>query len=737
MAHAIREDSPFLEALQVWAELTDTDPHSGKVGGYTLGGLGTREVYEKLKEALDLDPTEVTATFLFSYYLKTYLAERSASMADLMGDDAEAMLAKIALARKLKHLLEAPDVLQLRENFTNGVKSGLASLGALDRADVAKVLADDDTMAILRRDALRSIERLRVDQFLKGEVEVVALSYVPLVYEWWNINSLLRAMTYLPSGVSLNLIRDPNAYESFFAFSVRNGGNLFVLTDISEHAHPMAASMTRRPDKDLARRIGKNWFPYELLDFQMNAKGGFDPKQHSDSTEVVPYQKEHRPLKNLNEVGPGEVIWITMMFDLIIRKFWKQGYQAPALSFTGEMVKSEVALIGHAVQAGLPIALDESLKMPALSVGEIADAGTLDEKQIGKVYDNPNQWMVDRYKHLVPDETINLMGPPGKVQQITHATGEVSAPDRKVDTFLMSDKQKLANRLKSTALHTLSGTRFGTPAALEADRRFIARYNLADQIDRHADEEFERRKAEVLAWWHARVQANLPTILRWALNDALWVERFAGDGVSAHDKAGPTRYVADPTDKSDRAGLSFTERKIILSNFVRHFDLRPAMRENGHGVMVKKGLDLWDSMASFSGKSFGTWDRTKGRMCVVNGAKASTVSILYPMTAADLAMTAACTVDELPDVLQFWSLADRYRGNCILARIDPMVWRASNPWIGLDLRINLPMSVSGRAKLMREGGPLRPPIAGLKAEVETPEGMSSLKICSGGKGYKG
>jgi hypothetical protein len=57
------------------------------------------------------------------------------------------------------------------------------------------------------------------------------------VFQWWNINSLLQAATtQMPSGVSLNLIRDRDAFQSYFVFCIRNGANLFVLSDAPEYA---------------------------------------------------------------------------------------------------------------------------------------------------------------------------------------------------------------------------------------------------------------------------------------------------------------------------------------------------------------------------------------------------------------------------------------------------------------------------------------------------------------------
>ena len=77
----------------------------------------------------------------------------------------------------------------------------------------------------------------------------------------------------MPSGVSLNLIREPDGFSSYFAFAIRNGSRLFVFSDVQQNAHPLQGQMTRRPDRVLANRAVRNWFPYDLLDLALTEDG--------------------------------------------------------------------------------------------------------------------------------------------------------------------------------------------------------------------------------------------------------------------------------------------------------------------------------------------------------------------------------------------------------------------------------------------------------------------------------
>lgn len=98
--------------------------------------------------------------------------------------------------------------------------------------------------------------------------------YSKAVYQFWNVNSLLTAACRMPSGVSLNLIRDPDYFHSYFAFAIRNGGNLILLSDLPKDHHPLSRYMSRRPDRAFDERAARNWFPYELLNIKYDEEQG-------------------------------------------------------------------------------------------------------------------------------------------------------------------------------------------------------------------------------------------------------------------------------------------------------------------------------------------------------------------------------------------------------------------------------------------------------------------------------
>ena len=58
-----------------------------------------------------------------------------------------------------------------------------------------------------------------------------------------------------------------------------------------------------------------------------------------------------------------------------------------------------------------------------------------------------------------------------------------------------------------------------------------------------------------------------------------------------------------------------------------------------------------------------------------------------PSTSRAVADLAGVPLDDLPDVIRHWREKDPYRGNSILARLDPMDWSIENPWKELRFSI--------------------------------------------------
>jgi hypothetical protein len=262
--------------------------------------------------------------------------------------------------KEFRALIKSPELAGIGIQFQQKMERALAHYNVPAEPSPSSS-TDKHNLAFLRRDALRSMDSLRENQFLAGEYDPPERKpvYNPTVFSYWNMNSCIEHLCHMPSGISLNLIRDPDELHSYFCFTVRNGGNLIVLSDVPEYAHPLGRYMSRRPDRRYDERVSKNWFPYELLaiEYDEEGKAYHDKYRETKDKGLVPHNPQHFTLKQISELEPPVIAWTIMMFDLLVERYWKQKPQPLPLSYTAEMIRLDDTnrLLGSAASANLPV----------------------------------------------------------------------------------------------------------------------------------------------------------------------------------------------------------------------------------------------------------------------------------------------------------------------------------------------------------------------------------------------
>lgn len=665
-------------ALSMWLELSEVDPNAKSFKISMGGGMDSYTVYtmhKAIKEALELDPSNITGILMLDALSSLYFQHRHFSVAELMQDPARTK-AYVAKAEELTGLIRSDAITAERNAFVSGLRTAVKMYG-WDTPEVLVLLEDSHELAYLRRDAFRSIQQLRVDQFLSGAAEPAGTqpAYNSWVHQFWNVNSLIEAACRQPSGLTLNLIRDPDDMQSYFAFAIRNGGNLYLLSDVPVHSHPLQKYMCRRPDRSYDRRTAQNWFPYDLLNLTYDAGAKAFFADQSKRRSLVPLQQEVDKLKPMADLAAAEIVWTVMMFDLIVEKFWTQGYQAPALSYTGQMVREERPLIDAAETANLPVANYQTLNVKPLTLADM-DPAAMPEGAMGRSGGSPNAWLEARYADKVDPAVLNLLDagthkmylPPaaGAETHWEHQNHALAVIEHGIVTVNSADDEKVPfwNRKGRFSLHALGTTTFGTKEELTNNRLFLARYNQSQAIQRLADEEFIARKEAVLAWWLDRVKKNEAYLLQLAGQET--VRR-----VFTPSEAGGRCFTADGYHVDSR---TFNFAKVHTQ------ETFPSAAMGGYAAVS------------------GGYDQGKGKhTCVVTGAASSYRVLFQPQTSADLAELAGCTVSELPDVLQHWSPGRDHQGNHLLNRIDPMSWALTDPWSALKMRVVVFLSKRGLA----------------------------------------
>lgn len=640
-------------ALETWVKLSGVDPskyESGFSGSYRAYDI--LQIHRSLEEALKLDPTEITAKFLLDSHVKEYLNGKKFTVTDMLKNP-DNVYEYLNTAALLTNYLQSPEIEGEFVEFENNLKSALSHYGAVsDR--IEEFMKDRAFVGVLRRDAFRTINNLTVHQFLDGVPEETG--YVPkygkFLYRWTNVNSMLQAMVNMPSGVSINMIDSPtNRYAVYFTFVIRNGGRIFMFTDKESVPHPLYESMIRRPDRVLEERAERNWFPYDLTGMSYDEEGNIFFKRPEGKT-IVTYQEKLQPIKALIDLHPSQLIWISMVLDMIVKKFWNSDHIEKQLSYTGEMIKVNTPLLEAAKQAGLPMILDSNpvLEMKDISLDDL-HTSNVSSDQVGQMeHSRINGYLEERYKDRVDIEVLNKVSESGSSEII-----------------LIQDDPKYKLTISS-----LDATSFGTEKELAADRMFLARTGYAHQIQKLAQKEFDERKDEVIRWFSEQIHKseNRYMITSLCCTDVPWVK---------------TSRIEYGFGSSCLGGISYN----------------PAQCTRKLGSLVDLNGDYaWTRTPKHSGLLFNSGSSWAQR-CYFNDTAASYCFVIQPETAAQLAWLCGLSISELPDVLQNWTQIGVYTGNSILDRIDPLV-DVNDPWHSERFEIGVMLSKRALKKLDKD-----------------------------------
>lgn len=675
------------DALKLWVELTGVEPRERGAGGrFTMGQLSVQALHEEIAESLEMDHSETTGRMLLSLIVGDYLKDTSFTADELLNRP-EAALRYMDRAKRLTAFLRGPEVAGRGDDFADTMRQALERYGALT-PEVQQVIEERSphgargTLAVLRRDAMRTIQHLQVNQFLDGEPEEPSVrpAYGKQLYRWSNVNSMLRAMVAAPSGVTVNMIEKPsNPYGVHFVFAIRNGGRLFVFTDKEQVPHPLAEGMWRRPDKVLAARANRNWFPYDVAGLRFS-EDGRAYIETSQGRSLVPYQTNVQPVKPLSELSPPQIIWPVMVLDLIVEKFWRQDYRAKQLSFTGEMVRVATPLIEAAQAARLPVVVssEATLRVEPLTLKDVSsDAVTADD--VGSLGAGENRWLEERYRHLVREDALDLVRDQSEALLLT-ADGISTQEEVAGGLSHFAREEKLARLVKVEALDPES---FGTAEELQRDRMFLARANFAGQIEAHAYREYEERRHQVREWVVGRMLKTLRS------NEALLA---ASEVIVATAWRGDTWGNRCSNVRYSLAGW----REFIRRQDVQETKAYLAAFVGGDGVVACR--QPWKNGAP---------------SCFFTGAPSAFLVSLVPETAEQLAWMCGVEKEDLPDVLQQWTQLRRGRRNHLLNRVDPMDWKVEDPW-SRRMSFQLHVFVSKRTmarleKKLAEEGVSKPP----------------------------
>lgn len=662
------------KALDMWKQITGVDPQSSKM---YFSHSDVYSMNQELRKSLLYDPTQLATALLLKHYLEEYMSSRKINMKVLLDDFDEAMKT-LYQCKDLRLMLQSEDITAQLELFRDSILKGLAH-NQVDKQETLDYAQSEVNLAYLRRDALRSINSLTHHQFTYGKPETDKPVMYKQVHQYWDVNVLIQNARKMKSGISLNFIVDPKADESYFAFVYRNGDRIGMLCDKPEYAHPLQkdSGRARYEGRKFNERIESHQFPYSLMDIAYGDNGRAYANQKKDSTEISS-NRHVIPMKRVKDLEPNETIWAIMMFSLIEDKIFKQGFQAPELSYTGSMVR-----VNAAEQPETTITVHNTLELPYLTVDDVLSNDMVDEwKQAPSGH---NEWLIQRYKDKVPAALLNMttdqersvylfpkhLGSDSSldyiVPRLQNAMLTLEDPSYKpsydiiqaTDVELQKnvswsmDRKRFLKKAEELAKQNTSD--IGSAKEIISNMRFMARYNYAKIVQLEADNEFAEREKEILDWYRQALRNNLPNLLYAVAHGQLVVQ-------------------AVEEIKKDGSLVNLLPKEI---NHYWH-----------GGVALHSGANRHDNRY----------------MCIVNSSPATLTALFSPRSIEDVARLCGCAVNQLPDVLQHWSGKQYSGGNHLLNRLDPLDWVIRDPWQKMNLDVCVYFSKTAYNELRKKEG---------------------------------
>lgn len=250
------------EKLDLWVKITGIDPSNEK-NAYTINLNGKMSDYDikkmndKIMESLNYDDTGLFAEAYLSVYFEEFIKDMTFTIFKILENpDIEKYIKDI---EKLRNAIR-------ESNASNSIMR--EAFKAMDFYGLKHDLLNLFDIIELRTSAIRCMNgKLRILQFSSGKPSTEGFKMTKDIYMYRDIDALLLSdVNNTINGVSLGYIRNKERItDSYFAFIIKNGQNLYLLTDMLNYKHPLQNTMTRCPGRDMYDRINSNFFPYDTV----------------------------------------------------------------------------------------------------------------------------------------------------------------------------------------------------------------------------------------------------------------------------------------------------------------------------------------------------------------------------------------------------------------------------------------------------------------------------------------
>lgn len=612
------------DKLNLWVKLINVNP-TKEQKSYTINMSGRlsnfdiKQMNDKIKEALKYDVTGVFADAYLSEYFEKFIADKNFSVKEmLVNPETESFLADAKILQDA--LAESDSANMIKSDAEKAMNFYGMSAEDLSLSDIIEI----------RTSAERCMNgKLRILQFSSGTPSESGFKMSKDIYMYRDIDAMLYcAADNVLDGVSLGYIRDAESLtDSYFAFIIKNGKNLYLLTDKPKYGHPLMSGYRRCPGRDMSRRIENNMFPYDSVanidTSDLWGSGRYGAKEIDDKNALENMENPRIKIGTFENMKKCEAFWTVLMISMIKDKFYKEAPQYE-ISYTGSMIqtdKIEASEYTLTVRNALP-----SMKLHDIaSIDDTADCGCEDKYTV-------LNYIVDRYKDRIDKDLLNVIAD--------------------TDEYALADKKYTYNGgfINSDVIHPVKAfdlsTACGTKEEIEADQKWMARYNYAAQIQKLAEDDYEQHRQSVSLTVGNKI---IPRI----------------------------REICKSFVKGELFDCACNQTFSVWYN------------EN-------TGADYKFGYNNYSNKS--------DMKCTFSGKTPSVVLTINPKNVDKLAFICGCKKEELPEQIQHWKEGTGHYGNELLDRIDPMSFKISDPFQKMTFKIVILLSKKEYLSICDEAG---------------------------------
>ncbi|MCK5616013.1 hypothetical protein KAR91_79860, partial [Candidatus Pacearchaeota archaeon] len=269
-------------------------------------------------------------------------------------------------------------------------------------------------------------------------------------------------------------------------------------------------------------------------------------------------------------------------------------------SYTGEgVVETNRKLIG-------------SVSTPDITRNDVTRENLKNKKVFERESTGQNDWLEDRYADKVPEKVYNVITSPDGPSLLSDGS------PIKLGSIIRGKEYITSHGYHSKlSLIGLEPRVFGTPKEMESDRLWIARYNQAIMIQSMADKEFQKKHKEIERWYEAGILANI-------------------------------NFILEAIARGTLPGI-VKKRKCFSDYPVKGEILTQCMYKRWRPWEWKSQVNLWG------------WDEDKRKtLCHISGQTAWIWTRITPIVVEDIARLAG---DEVPEIIQNWTMIEPYEGN--------------------------------------------------------------------------